>query len=89
MIKLTLTVTCLLLAGCATCDPQIETVTKIERVVVKPPIELLTVPPVDMAIDVDSATQRTVAEWILKAERRSQQMEDQLKALKKWYEETN
>jgi uncharacterized protein YcfL len=87
IIKSVTLICCLFLVGCATCEPKL--VTKIERVVVKPPVELLNIPAYDMDIDVDSATQRTISEWILKSERRTQQLEDQLKALKTWYEETN
>ena len=77
------------LYGCATtCEPELKTVTQIERVVVKPPAELLVIPAQDMPINVDTATQRTVAEWILKSEKRMQQMEDSLKALRKWSDET-
>jgi len=74
------------ISGCASV-PQIETVTKVERIVVRPPPELLNIPPQPMAIDIDNATQRTVAQWLLQSEGRSQQMEDQLKALQKFYQE--
>lgn len=89
MKQLAALILCIVLTGCATCEPQLETITKLERIVVKPPVELLNIPVQDMPIDVDHATQRTIAEWILKSERRTQQMEDQLKALKKWSEELN
>jgi hypothetical protein len=76
----------LLLTSCAS-QPKIETVTKVERIVVKPPAQLLEIPPYDMSLDVDHATQRSIAQWVLKTETRMQQLEDQIKALKKWSEE--
>lgn len=76
----------LLLTSCAT-QPKIETVTEVQRIVVKPPAQLLEIPPYDMPLDVDHATQRSIAEWILKTETRMQRLEDQIKAIRKWSEE--
>ena len=76
-----------ILNSCATQKPEIQTVTKIERVVIQPPAELLEIPPYDFPADVETATQRTVAEWMLKTEKRSNQMEDQLKAIKKFFKD--
>lgn len=76
----------LLLTGCATC-PEPKELIKIERIVVKPPSELLTIPSEVFPIDVDKATQRTVADWILKKEERSFQLEEKLKAIAKFYQE--
>lgn len=87
MRKSNLLVVCLFLTGCAT--QQIETVTKVERVVVRPPVEMLNIPPRVMDIDVDNATQRDVAQWILQSEQRTQQLEEQLKSLKKFFDETD
>ena len=90
MKQLLIVLFALLVTGCATtCEPELQTVTKLERIVVKPPIELLTIPPYNMPIDVDFATQRSVADWILQSERRTEQLEDQLKAIKKFYDENN
>jgi uncharacterized protein YcfL len=75
----------LLLAGCSS-NPRIETVTKIERVIVRPPEELLIVPQYSMSLDVDHATQRDIAQWILQTEERMQAMETQLKNLKKFFD---
>lgn len=78
---------CLLLTGCATTP--VETVTKVERVVVKPPAELLTIPAPIIPIDIDLATQRTVANWIIKSEERTMRLEQQIKSIKKWSDEVH
>ena len=79
----------LILHGCAssTGGHVVETVTKVERVVLVPPDELLVIPPQVMSIDVEHATQRDVAEWLIKSEQRALQLEHQIKAIIKWSKE--
>lgn len=68
---------------------EVKTVVKVERVVVKPPSELLLMPAPIMPINVNKATQRDVAEWILKSEERTLRLEEQLNAIIKWSNEVN
>lgn len=80
----------LLLTGCAhkPAPPITTTVTKVERIVVYPPAELLIIPPNDYPINVDKATQRDVSAWILKTEQRSRILETKLRELKRFFEDT-
>ncbi len=68
---------------------EVKTVVKVERVVVKPPSELLLMPAPIMPININRATQRDVAEWILKSEERTLRLEEQLNAIIKWSNEVN
>lgn len=84
----------LILTGCSTIPSEdvlvpgeVKTITKVERVVVKPPSELLLMPAPIMPINVNKATQRDVAEWILKSEERTLRLEEQLNAIIKWSNE--
>lgn len=86
----------LLLSGCTTVPTEdvlvpgeVKTVVKVERVVVKPPSELLLMPAPIMPININRATQRDVAEWILKSEERTLRLEEQLNAIIKWSNEVN
>jgi hypothetical protein len=75
------------LTGCASTSPKIETVVKVERIVVVPPAEFLRIPPYPMEIDFQYATQRTVADWIIKTEERMQILEQQILSIDKFYKE--
>lgn len=86
MNKLSLLI-CILMIGCAS-TPKVETVTQIERVVIMPPKELLMLPPANRSINVDRATQKDVAQWVIDTEQRMHHLEDQLKAIIKFYQET-
>ena len=66
---------------------EVKTVIKVERVVVKPPSEMLLMPAPIMPININRATQRDVAEWILKSEERTLRLEEQLNAIIKWSNE--
>jgi len=84
----------LLATGCASevskdvlVPGEVKTVVKVERVVVKPPSELLLMPAPIMPININRATQRDVAEWILKSEERTLRLEEQLNAIIKWSNE--
>jgi len=84
----------LLATGCASevskdvlVPGEVKTVVKVERVVVKPPSELLLMPAPIMSININRATQRDVAEWILKSEERTLRLEEQLNAIIKWSNE--
>lgn len=86
----------LILTGCSTTSSkdilvpgEVKTVTKVERIVVKPPSELLLMPAPIMPINVNKATQRDVAEWILKSEERTLRLEEQLNAIIKWSNEVH
>jgi|688.fasta_scaffold04879_15 hypothetical protein len=87
----------LALSGCASngsnesvlVPGEVKTVVKVERVVVKPPAELLLMPTPVMPLNVNRATQRDVAEWILKSEERTLRLEEQLNAIIKWSNEVH
>lgn len=76
------------LFGCATTkepfvpeavEPKI--ITKTEYILRIPPAELLTIPPQVENIDVETATQADVAEWLVKNEQRIKQLESTIKGL--------
>jgi hypothetical protein len=83
MIKLlTIPLVAVALTACGTTSklPSVEThtVEKIEYVVRVPPAELTELPPMPPKIDVENATQATVAQWIIDNERYMLKLREQL-----------
>lgn len=75
-----------ILSGCATLEqkPIIETrITKI-----KIPSEFLVIPPYGKKIDIDSATQKDVSQWILDTEERMYILERNISKIKQFNEES-
>jgi hypothetical protein len=72
----------LLLAACETAPkvekPELRVVERVEYVLRIPPKELLTLPPPVAQIDVDSAKQSDIAQWILWSEERTRILENML-----------
>lgn len=89
-MRYVLAIILVLLSGCASMQkappamvlpPEIRFVEKDIYIIRQPPAELLAIPDPVQDIDLESATQRTVAEWVLKKESRTQQLEQNIKAL--------
>jgi hypothetical protein len=73
----------ILLSGCIATTPQlpeVEThvVEKVEYIVRVPPAELTELPPMPLKIDVDKASQATVAQWAIDSEAYMLKLRDQL-----------
>ena len=76
----------LVLVGCAQTpiQPPPVVITKVERVVTLPPVELLTPPPAVDKLDVEKASQADVADWIVRVVQRMRQLDQQLLDIAKW-----
>lgn len=82
MIKILL-LSLLLLTGCAhnppeLVKPEIVVAKRVEYVLRIPPAELMTLPPEQLKIDVDTAKQSDIALWIIANEDRVKMIENQL-----------
>lgn len=78
--------TSILLSSCMSAPvkpvtPEPIVVKQVQYVVKLPPAELLTLPPQVPNIDVDHATQKDVAEWLLSSEQRTRTLENMLKGI--------
>lgn len=83
MKLLAIPVFAILLSGCIATTPQlpeVETrvVEKVEYIVRVPPAELTELPPMPLKIDVDKASQATVAQWVIDSEAYMLKLRDQL-----------
>lgn len=71
-----------LMVGCSTVqklpEVEIKVVEKIEYIVKVPPEELMTLPEMPASINVDEATQATVAQWIINSEQYSLTLREKL-----------
>lgn len=76
---------CALLAGCASCPESVRYVDRVEYVTREAPAELFQVPPAVEPLNVDTATQRDVAEWLLKKEARSRELESMITRIREFY----